>query len=178
MRARLNWLLRRLGMTGVLGFGVLLGCAGFWFSALKPLEDKIAAQRLILERQPTRTPYQQVAANPGGEELRKFLGAFPTPGELTGEVEVLHRLARRAGLELAQGEYRLERPATGLWAYRVTLPVRGSYPQIRSFLASVLKSMPLAGIDALRFERKKAADAELEAQVRLTLYVRPPRDTG
>jgi len=178
MRARLDRLLRRLGMSGVLGIAVLVGCAGFWLSGMKPLEEKIATQRLALERVRARPPYQPVATNARAEELRRFQNAFPPTGELTNEVEGLHRLARRAGLELAQGEYRLERRPTGLWAYRVTLPVRGSYPQIRSFLASVLKDMPLAAIDALRFERKKLADTELEAQVRLTLYVRLAGDAG
>ena len=86
----------------------------------------------------------------------------------------MHRIARGAGLDLSQGEYRLERRASGLWAYRVTLPVRGTYPQLRGFLAAVTKDMPIASIDAPRFERKKAADTQLEAQVRVTLHARPP----
>jgi hypothetical protein len=60
-----------------------------------------------------------------------------------------------------------------LWAYRVTLPVRGSYSEVRNFISAVLKDMPGASIDGLRFERKKADDAQLEAQLRLTLYARP-----
>src|SRR5207247_1260076 len=67
--------------------------------------------------------------------------------------------------------------AAGLWAYRVTLPVRGSYAQLRGFLGVLLTSMPTASIDALRFERKKAADTQLEAQVRVTLHARPSGDT-
>ena len=39
MKARLEARLRRLGGAGVLGIGVLLACAGFWFSALAPLEQ-------------------------------------------------------------------------------------------------------------------------------------------
>jgi len=41
MRARIEAGLRRLGGAGVLGLGVLLACAGFWFSALQPLEAEI-----------------------------------------------------------------------------------------------------------------------------------------
>ncbi len=72
---------------------------------------------------------------------------------------------------------RLERRTTGLWAYRITLPVRGTYPQFRDFLSGLLKEMPTASIDALRFERKRAADTQLEAQVRLTLYAQPPGES-
>jgi Tfp pilus assembly protein PilO len=174
MIARLNALLRRLGAAGIVGLGVLLACAGFWFSELQPLEHEIAAQRSALERLRARTPYQPVGASGREAELRRFYNLFPSSAELPNELERLHRLARRAGLELAQGEYRLERRSAGLWAYRVTLPVRGSYPQLRDFLGTLLKDMPIASLDALRFERKKVVEAQLEAQLRVTLHVRPP----
>ena len=177
MKARLEAALRRLGTAGVLGIGLLLACAGFYVSALAPLEQEAAAQRLALERLKTRTPHRPVSSGGREEDLRRFQALFPSASELTDEVERLHRLARRAGLDLAQGEYRLERRVNGLWAYRVTLPVRGSYPQFRDFIGAVLKDMPIASIDALRFERKRAAETQLEAQVRVTLFARPPGET-
>ena len=173
MKARAERFLRRLGAFGVLGIGVLIACAAFYVSTLAPAAQELDAQRAALERLRARTPYQPVGANGRAEELRRFYSLFPAVGDLTGEVERLHRLARRAGLDLAQGDYRLERRAIGLWAYRVSLPVRGTYAQLREFSASVLKEMPVASIEALRFERKRAADPQLEAQVRLTLHVRP-----
>jgi len=173
MKARLNALLRRLGTPGVLGIGVLLACGGFYASALAPAQSEVRAQRLALESLRSRAPYQPVSSSGRAEELRRFRNLFPSASRLTDEVERVHRLARAAGLELAQGDYRLERRPAGLWSYRVTLPVRGTYAQLRDFLGAVLKDMPVASVDALRFERKKAAESQLEAQVRLTLHVRP-----
>ena len=175
MKARLEAALRRLGTAGVLGIGLLLACAGFYVSALAPLEQEAAAQRLALERLKTRTPHRPVSSGGREEDLRRFQALFPSASELTDEVERLHRLARRAGLDLAQGEYRLERRVNGLWAYRVTLPVRGSYPQFRDFIGAVLKEMPVAAVERLRFERKKPGDAQLEAQIQLTLFFRPEK---
>src|SRR2546426_470246 len=103
--------------------------------------------------------------------------APPAPPERPGAVGPRPRLARSGALAPAGGESRLERRASGLWASRVTLPVRGSYAQLRGFLGVLLTSMPTASIDALRFERKKAADTQLEAQVRVTLHTRPSGDT-
>ena len=177
MKARAERFLRRLGAFGVLGIGVLIACAAFYVSTLAPAAQELDAQRAALERLRARTPYQPVGANGRAEELRRFYSLFPAAGDLTNEVERLHRLARRAGLDLAQGDYRLERRAIGLWVYRVSLPVRGTYAQLREFSASVLKEMPVASIEALRFERKRAADPQLEAQVRLTLHVRPKGET-
>ena len=95
---------------------------------------------------------------------------------LPDELERVYSLARAAKLELLQGEYRLEKPPFGIAFYRITLPIRGTYPQIRQFVAATLKSMPIASLDALRFERKKAGDSQLEAQLRLTVYFRPANE--
>lgn len=177
MKHRLNALVRRLGLAGVLGIGVLLACAAFWSSGLKPAQDEVAAQRLALEELQARKLYRPVSAGGPAEELQRFRNLFPSAERLTDEVARLHGLGRRAGLELAQGEYRLERRDSGLWAYRVTLPVRGSYAQLRDFLNALLKDMPVASIEALRFERKRAAETQLEAQVRVTIHVRPAGDS-
>ncbi|HZD20750.1 MAG TPA: GspMb/PilO family protein [Burkholderiales bacterium] len=174
MKARLEALLRRLGPAGIVALGLFLAAGAFYVNAVVPAEEEAAAQRAALERLRSRTPYRPVSVDGRAEELRRFYLLFPPPDHLNGELERLHRLARHAGLDLAQGEYRLEKRTTGLWAYRVTLPVRGSYGQFREFLSSLLKDMPTASIDALRFERKRAADTQLEAQVRLTLYASPP----
>jgi hypothetical protein len=177
MKQRLNALLRRLGTAGVLGVGLLFGCAAFYFSALAPLDAQIAAQRAALERLQSRTLYRPASTGAGrAEELRRFYGLFPPSERLTDETARLHRLGRAAGLDLAQGEYRLERRQAGLWAYRITLPVRGTYPQLRDFLGAVLKEMPIASIEGVRFERKRAADTQLEAQVKVTVHVRPAGD--
>jgi hypothetical protein len=177
MKWRLQRLLRSLGAAGVLGIGVLVACAGFWSSALAPLQAELAAQRLAAERLRARTPYQPVSTASRAEELRRFYNLFPSAASLTDELERVHALGRRAGLDLEQGEYRLERPAYGLLAYRVTFPVHGAYAQLRSFVASLLASMPTASLDGLRFERKRAADAQLDAQIRLTLHLRPDGET-
>jgi hypothetical protein len=173
---RLNAWLNRLGAAGVLGVGVLLACTGFYLSAVAPAERELAAQRLAAERLRTRTPYQPVAADGRGEELRRFYNLFPPVEKLTDQLEQLYGIARGAQLELSQGEYRLEKRSAGLWSYRVVLPVRGTYPQIRRFVASVLKTMPIASVDGLRFERKKAVETQIDAQVRLTIHFRPSED--
>jgi len=176
VKARLELLLRRLGFAGIAGVGVLLACAAFYFSTLAPLEADAAAQRLALERLKERRAHPQIHSAGRGDDLRRFYALFPSADKLTDEVQKLHELARTSGVDLAQGEYRLERRASGLWAYRVTLPARGNYRQFREFIGQVLKKMPIASLDALRFERKRAIESQLEGQLRLTIYARPPGD--
>jgi len=176
VKARVEALLRRLGAAGIAGIGVLLACGAFYFSTLAPLEADAAAQRLALERLKARKEYRPIASGGRADDLRRFYALFPSERQLTDQIETLHKLARNSGLDLQQGEYRLERRASGLWAYRVTVPARGSYVQFREFIGQVLKNMPIASLDALRFERKKAVESQLEGQLRLTIYARPPGD--
>lgn len=170
---RLNAWLRALGATGVLGVGALVSCLPFYFSALQPLERELQAQRLAAERLKARSPLQPVAAGGRADELRRFYNLFPAIEELPDELKRLHHLARESNLELQQGEYRLEKRGAGLASYRITLPIRGSYVQVREFLGAALKSMPVASVDALSFERKRVSESQLEAQLRLTVYLRP-----
>jgi len=173
---RLQALLGRLGTAGVLGLGVLFFCVPFYLTALRPAQQELAAQHEAAERLRGRGPFRPVAVDDRADDLRRFYALLPPVERLTEELERVYALARAAGLELMQGEYRLEKRNSGPLAYRITLPVRGNYGQIRAFLDAVLKDMPVASVDALRFERKKIADQQLDAQLRLTLHFRPRDD--
>ena len=169
-------LLERLGVPGVLGFGLLCACLAFHFSALVPAERELTAQRAAGSAR-ARADVRPVGYDPRGEELERFYALFPPVDDLADELETLYALARKSGLELQQGEYRIDRPPAGLAAYRVVLPVRGSYAQVRAFTGAVLARMPFVSLDALRFERRKSAETQLEAQLRLTVYLRSSRET-
>lgn len=168
-------LLDRLGVPGVLAIGLLLACAAFHFSALVPAERELAAQRATGTAR-ARADVRPVAFDARGEELERFYALFPSVESLADQLETLYALARKSGLELAQGEYRIDKPSAGLTAYRVVLPVRGSYAQVRSFTGAALSRMPFVSLDALRFERRKSAETQLEAQLRLTVYLNPSRE--
>lgn len=170
---RLQSLLDTLGAAGVLGLGVLVFCALFYFKALAPAERVLEAQRSAAERFKARSSYQPVSTDSRTDKLRQFQHLFPPVETLSDQLEHLYALARQAKLELQQGEYRLETRGPVLTAYRVTVPVRGGYTQVRDFVGAVLTDMPITSVDALRFERKKVAEAQLEAQVRLTIHFRP-----
>ena len=173
---RVRILLRKLGTSGVLGLGVLLFCLPLYFGALRPAQRELDARREAAAR---HLAYAAAPASPADRraaELEAFYALFPPVEKLGNELERLYGFARASGLELLQGEYRVERRPAGLTFYRVTLPVRGTYPQLRKFGSEVLTRMPAASIDGLRFERKKPGDAQLDAQIRLTIHFRPGRD--
>jgi len=160
--------------VGILGLGILFFCVPLYFGALRPAERELEARQSAMSRQRAHLP--PPTTDRRAAELEAFYALFPSVDRLGGELERLYGLARASGLVLNQGEYRVERRPGGLTFYRVTLPVRGTYPQVRGFGSAVLTKMPNASIDALRFERKKPGDALLDAQIRLTIHFRPGRD--
>jgi len=174
---RLESWLRTLGVAGVLGIGVFMACALFYFSGLRPAEKELVVRSEAAARLRNREPVRPVSADPRAEELQRFYELFPPLKQLTDELESVYALARGAQLDLMQGEYRLEQSGGGLARYSAALPVRGSYSQVRAFVAAVLKEKPAASVDSLRFERKNVADSQIDAQVRITLYFRPHDDT-
>jgi hypothetical protein len=173
---RLRRILEALGAPGVIGVGVLVFCLPFYLASVAPAEREVA-KRSAAAAKTTRLAGQPVSAPDGAADLERFYRRFPTLDALQSELEAIYAHARASKLQLAQGEYRLEKGA-GLAAYRITLPVRGSYAQVRQFVGHVLRDMPTASLDAVRFDRRKAGDAQLEAQVRLTIYLRPVEGKG
>jgi hypothetical protein len=165
----LRRLLDALGPAGIAGIGVALFCVAFYFNALAPAAAELERRTVATEK---RVPVVEPSRDDPAAELERFYSRFPPIERLPSELDALYAHAKVARVQLRQGEYRMAPAGGPLTAYHVTLPVRGSYPQLRQFVGRVLQDMPTTSLDALRFERKKAADAQLEAQVRLTIYLR------
>ena len=169
----LQRILRTLGPLGVTGAGILLFCGVIYLNAVKPAEMEIAAQRDALQRLKSRLPYQPVSIDRRRDDLRRFHNLFPPTNKIPDEVERLWAVASEYRIDLQKGEYRLDSDGPGLARYRITLPIRASYVQIRQFISFILKEIPTISIDGLRFERNKISETRPDAQIRLTLYFRP-----
>ena len=55
-----------------------------------------------------------------------------------------------------------------------TVPLKGSYVQVRAFLDRVLNEVPVASIDQVSFHRAEPDSDRVEAQVTLTLFLLKP----
>lgn len=169
----LRALARVLGPFGIAGVALVLSCAAFYGGWLLPAEKELAAQQAAARRLKSRSALQPVSIDNRGDDLRRFYALFPSTGKIAPEMEKLWGAASSFKIDLQQGEYRLETSGTGLARYRITLPLRASYQQIRQLVGFVLKEIPTMSIDGLRFERRKISDMQLDAQIKLTLYLQP-----
>lgn len=176
VRAWLVYGLHGMGAAGRIGVGLaLLGLifyAYVWLPAATRSEalarESDALQARIRVAGDADVAEREAADDP----LTHFYRIFPRTGVAVSSLGTIYRHARARGLELERGEYRLIDDQAGrLIAYQADLPIRGSYVQIRHFLAVVLADLPFVALEEVAFERRRIGDATIEAKVRLTLYV-------
>lgn len=175
----LNWHLRRLsrGMdwTLTLALGLAAFCAAFYFSTVAPA---LAHQAQLRERFAQLRAVSSVPAEGAPEasdpqaDLAAFYASLAQPGKVPDMLRRLHRAATDQRLVVEQAEYRpLPDPAGRLVRYQILLPAKGSYPQVRRFLAQATRELPALAVDGVTFQRQQVGDERLDAQVKFTLFV-------
>ena len=114
----------------------------------------------------------KLAPQTADQNLALFYATLGEQRYVEQQVKTLFALAGKANLSLSQGEYKsaFDRNAR-LHTYQVTLPVKGTYGQVWSFGLMALRAIPYASLDELSFKRENIGDAQLEARMRLTLYL-------
>lgn len=172
LRQRLLLLRGRLGSQGMAAILLALAAVSLYPLSIAPSLDAIAAtrQRLSVPR-PLRPPIVVPLPSDGIERLRSALAderQFP---------DRLDRLVGYAGeysLSLNDGAYSVAREARGrIVRYEVTLPLHGSYPQVRRFLSAVLSRELAVALLDVQFRRAKVSDPALDATVKLAYFMRP-----
>jgi hypothetical protein len=101
------------------------------------------------------------------------LAALPPRSEAPEIVAKILEEARAAGVELPRGQYEYLPARDGVAArYRMTFPVHATYPQLREFMDRTLVALPAVAVEGMRIERKAVGDAGVDAELRLSAYVR------
>jgi hypothetical protein len=159
--------LSRLGWVGGLGAALIGGALVADAVVLGPMEGRLDAliagnQRALLVPPAERQRRQSTEA---------AAQAFLEP-EAAAALRRLFEAADAAGIELARGDYRLVREQdAGYRRYQFTLPVHGTYPAIREFLAGVLADEPALALNSLLLRRDDIGTVDLESTLRFTLYL-------
>ncbi len=173
LRPALNRSLSRLGIPGIAGIGLLLFSLGLYESAIAPKAAEVAALR---EKIAKLQRFPQAAKRSAGEgPLSDFYAFFPPQASLPQWLGKVYELGESENLSIPKGEYRLVRgPDESISAYQAVFPVKGTYEQVRRFVAGVLNEMPFVSLDDLRLEKQRAADPVVDSRIRLTIYLRAP----
>jgi hypothetical protein len=172
---RIKRIMRALSWPGLVGIALLAGTAASYWMLYLPQRDTVAELRndaLSLRRKVAARHVEQLSRDPSAQ-LGEFYRFFPDVSTVPDALGGLFEDAAAEALALDQGEYRLA-PETGsrLLRYDMTLPARGSYIRMRHFIARALQNNPNLALESVSFGRTTAIDMGVEAQLRMTLYVR------
>lgn len=171
LRATLEYHARRAGLAGAAGLLILTLLPGFYWMTIKPVHEEAA--RLAARIEAARKRPQDTEAVPlsRNERIRAFIEFFPARKDVPYWIHLIHTVADKEGIVLERGDYR--RP-TGEGPLpipvKITLPVKGSYTQIRRFITATLAEVPTLALDEVSFQRQNARDLKIEAQIRFSLY--------
>jgi hypothetical protein len=165
-----------LRWPGALGAALLLAAAGYGAAVPLPQREALVALRAkadALERRAAAVRSGAEAA-PQGPAARRaaFFAALPARADLTQHIERIYAAAALEQLSLAHGEYTAADVAgTGLVRLRITLPVKGSYRQVRRFVDAAIAAVPGLALDDLSLQRPHVGETQVEAKVQLSLFL-------
>jgi hypothetical protein len=162
------------GRAGVIGAALLAIAAIFTVSGVASRRAEVEAlQQDLLAR---RGGDSRGLAHPAAgrqDSLRAFYASFPPVSDTPARLERLHALAAAAGVTLESGEYALEADqGARLVRYRMVLPAKGTYPQLRDFIGRVLADTPTLSLEDITLKRPAVSAQRLEARLKMTLFVR------
>lgn len=163
-----------LSAFGPLGCGAAALCVValaslLWLAPQRALQARRHALALGLATLPAAPRVKAASAN---ENLALFYAALGDRREAEQQLRTLFELAARTGLTLRQGEYQSAYDQSGkIHTYQLTLPVRGNYRAIWRFALLALVAIEFASLDDISFKRDAIGQAEVEARLRLTLYL-------
>ncbi len=106
------------------------------------------------------------------QALQVFYDFLPRSDSSPYWISELDRIARENGIELNSSDYRLMmEKESKLVRYEIQLPLRGTYPQIRAFIAGALQSVPTLALTDISIRRETIQAGRVEARLNMHLYL-------
>jgi len=162
------WRLRQVGTAGLVGVGLLVGAAVLYTANTLPQGQAIAALKAQLAKLGPLVQGSPVASQPP-----VALGGLPSRDEAPDVLGRIYQEAQAAGVDLPRGQYEFLPARNGVAAhYRMTFPIHAGYPQLRTFMDRTLTVLPSVAVEGLKIERKNVADESVDAELKLSAYVR------
>jgi Tfp pilus assembly protein PilO len=167
MKARFLRVPRELGPTGLAGLAVLGLATLFALLVVEPLKE----QNAMLEQRAARSARAAAPPDSAAQKVAEVYRVLQKPEEVTDWLAKLHGIGTATGVQLKSASYRTQQADGRIVRYEVTLPVDGSYPQIREFLKRGLAEIPVMSVDQLTVKRETRKDSAVHAELRLTLHM-------
>ena len=172
---------RQLTWPWLLAFGLLGISVAFYLLVVVPARHAVADLKVQLhtmmhdEKRLQEASQEATRQAPAGQ-LAQFYEVFPYEPSVPDTIEQLIALAKKAGLDPRQAEYRVMRNNPGeLLSYQIMMPIKGAYPKVLEYSYGMLSGVPNLSLDNINFRRQKIGDNVVEATLWMTLYIKRGR---
>jgi hypothetical protein len=164
-----RWFARR----DLQAFFMCVTCVLLYLGAIRPERERLGqASRRAATVQRERAAGPALAADPAAKELGRFYALFPPQSTFPDALGQLLKTAASHSLSLNEGEYTVTRETAGkLVRFQIVLPLRGNYPQVRSFLAALAHEVPGMALENAQFERRGLSDPALDVKLKFVLFL-------
>jgi Tfp pilus assembly protein PilO len=163
---------RQFGVPGIVGVVALVLAAGVWIGVQMPAEREAASLLRTKVRQLSEA--RSASAQASNQRDPRDLARESMPGERerAAVVRKVLALAEANRLVVERSDYTLAAEEPRLQRLRMTLPLGGSYGQVRQFVGQLLNRMPNVALDSLQIDRPTSGPSELQTTVRLSIFFR------
>lgn len=163
----------RHGWCWSIALAILAGAATVEVAKNRPLRAELSAlslgasesRRVVASVAPSRPPSDAAARAREVEAMLRGQASFES------QYQQLIEIAARHGIELPRAEYATtaDEPG-GMLRVQVSLTVAARYPQFRSFIEEVLRTLPAVSLDQFSVRRENVAQAQVEVLVRMSFW--------
>ena len=184
---QIRQIVKNLGLFGMLGLAIILGCGLFYASKIMPIsmqilqnnesiqQAKLSNNEQISLPMPDNNAPQQIT----NDDITKFYARFPNGASLPKWLSLINETALKQGLLLNRGDYKLTQIKASpinsksgqLSRYEIVLPVTGQYSQIRQFVAQVLYQMPALALSEMQIKRENTLAPTVDARLVFVLML-------
>ena len=179
---QLRQIVKNLGLFGLLGLAIALGCGLFYISKIIPINDQILQHNESVQQVKLNNTEQKnlsIVVNNApqqitNDDMTKFYARFPNGASLPKWLSLINETALKQGLLLNRGDYKLTQIKSSpsqLSRYEIMLPVTGKYSQIRQYVAQVLFEIPALALSEMQIKRENTLAPTVEARLVFVLML-------
>jgi Tfp pilus assembly protein PilO len=165
---------QRLGRFGIVGLTLCVFSLITIASTNIPMRQQLALQSAELD---SARAEAAEARRPGTiqspqQQATSFVSKLPTRNNVPEIMATIVSVATASGIKLERGSYEYIATDTDTIArYEMSLPVTGSYPQVKEFVENVLATVPSIALDSMRIERGDIADSVIAADLKFSILL-------
>jgi hypothetical protein len=172
MKALIDQLKTRLGLTGIASAALLAAALAFANLVVSPLEEKSLQ---LAERAARQAPAAAQGSAGPATKIAAVYDFLDKEESATDWLAKLHGIGVATGLQLKSASYRTQPVDGRIVRTEIVLPVAGSYGQVRDFMKRALAEIPVLSVDQLTLKKDDGGAGKnsgaLQAELRLTLHM-------